>query len=167
MPDESPTASAHRELAVKVVSAYLRRNQIAADQVAILIVTVRRALASIGKPAAEAVVERTPAVSIRRSVHQDYVVCLDCGWKGQMLRRHLGAAHGLTDTEYRARWNLRANQPITALGYSERRSTLAKKLGLGQRGRAAATSPPATKLVPKRRRRPRATAAPTAETETA
>jgi predicted transcriptional regulator len=138
MPDDLPTAPAHRELAVKVVSAYLRRNQIAADQVGTLIGTVHRALAGLGKPASEAVVERTPAVPIRRSVHRDFVVCLDCGWKGQMLRRHLTMAHGLTGEKYRVRWSLPADHPIVAPAYSERRSGLAKELGLGRRGGASA-----------------------------
>jgi predicted transcriptional regulator len=85
-----------------------------------------------------------------------------------MLRRHLGAAHGLSDTEYRARWKLKPNHPITALGYSERRSTLAKQLGFGrQRGKRTKTSPPAAEPSPKKRGRPRTAAAPTAEPETA
>jgi predicted transcriptional regulator len=71
MPDEPPTTSANRDLAVTVVSAYLRRNQVAADQLASLISTVHQALADLGKPTSEAVVERTPAVSIRRSVQRD------------------------------------------------------------------------------------------------
>jgi predicted transcriptional regulator len=59
------------------------------DQLATLISTVHQALVGLGKPATEAHQERTPAVPIRRSVHRDYVVCLECGWRGQMLRRHL------------------------------------------------------------------------------
>src|SRR5258708_1240546 len=80
--------------------------------------------------------ERTPAVPIRRSVHRDYVVCLECGWRGQMLRRHLTTGHELTVDQYRARWNLPREHPMTAPGYSERRSGLAKQIGLG-RGRRA------------------------------
>src|ERR1700736_3997534 len=96
MPDEAPTASANRELTAEIVAAYLRRNQTAFDQLATLISTVHQAVAGLGKPPAEAVVERTPAVSIRRSITANSVICLDCGWKGQMLRRHLTTAHGLT-----------------------------------------------------------------------
>src|SRR6266478_291789 len=70
-------------------------------------------------------------VPIRRSVHRDYVVCLECGWRGQMLRRHI-AGHGLSVEQYRARWSLRPDHPITAPDYSERRSTIAKQLGLGR-----------------------------------
>ena len=103
MPDEQPAAAANQDLAAKVVSAYLRRNQVAADQLASLISTVHQALANLGKPAAEALVERTPAVSIRRSVQHDKVTCLECGWAGSMLRRHLTTGHGLTVDAYRAR----------------------------------------------------------------
>jgi predicted transcriptional regulator len=60
------------------------------------------------------------------------VVCLDCGWKGKMLRRHLTTAHGLTGEQYSARWNLQPDHRIVAPAYSERRSGLAKELGLGR-----------------------------------
>jgi predicted transcriptional regulator len=138
MPDETPPASTNRDLAVTVVSAYLRRNQVAADQLASLLSTVHQALADLGGPAQEAIVERTPAVSIRRSVQRDYVVCLDCGYRGQMIRRHLMTAHGLTVDAYRARWNLPRDHALVAPAYSERRSGLAKQLGLGRHGRASA-----------------------------
>jgi predicted transcriptional regulator len=123
---------ANRELAVKVVSAYLRRNQVAAEQLVTLISTVHQTLADLGKPAAEPVIERTPAVSIRRSVQHDRVTCLECGWAGSMLRRHLGTAHGLTVDAYRARWNLSRDHAVVAPAYSERRSTMAKQIGLGR-----------------------------------
>jgi predicted transcriptional regulator len=132
MPDETPPTSTNRDLAVTVVSAYLRRNQIAVDQLTSLISTVHQALADLGKPISEAVVERTPAVSIRRSVQHDKVTCLECGWAGSVLRRHLGTAHGLTVDQYRARWNLRRDHALVAPAYSERRSGLAKDLGLGR-----------------------------------
>jgi MucR family transcriptional regulator, transcriptional regulator of exopolysaccharide biosynthesis len=136
MPDELPDVSTIRALATKIAAAYVRRNQVAANQIATLISTVHAALGNLGKPAVEVEAPRTPAVPIRRSVHRDYVVCLDCGLRGQMLRRHVTTAHGLTADQYRARWNLPTDHPLTALGYSERRSTMAKQIGLG-RGRAA------------------------------
>ena len=64
--------------------------------------------------------------------HGTYVVCLDCGWRGQLLRRHVHERHGLGPNQYRARWGLSAEHPLTAPAYSERRSALAKQLGLGQ-----------------------------------
>jgi predicted transcriptional regulator len=170
MSDESQAASANREFAAKIVAAYARNNQIAADQMPALISSVYQAFAALGKPIAEPEAPRTPAVPVRRSAHRDYVVCLECGWRAQMLRRHLTTAHGLTVPEYRSRWNLPIDHPMTATGYSARRSTMAKQLGFG-RGRASGetatvpeTEAPAVPEVaaettpqptPKRRGRPR------------
>jgi predicted transcriptional regulator len=163
MPEGPPSALIDRELAAKIVAAYVRCNQVGADQLGTLISTVHQALASLGKAVAEPDEERTPAVPIRRSVHRDYVVCLECGWRGQMLRRHLATGHGLTVDQYRARWNLTREHPMTAPGYSERRSGLAKQIGLG-RGRGPSSQglePVAPETVPapqsrsRRRGRPR------------
>ena len=118
----------HR-LAAKIVGAYLRRHQVPPDQLATLISTVHQALGGLGKPAQKPLSSEPRRFPIRRSVHHDYVVCLDCGWRGQMLRRHVTTAHGLTVEEYRARWNLPADHAMTAPGYSERRSTMAKQIG--------------------------------------
>jgi predicted transcriptional regulator len=163
MPDEPPSATIDRELTTNIVAAYVRRNQIEADQLPVLISTVHQALATLGKPAAESDRERTPAVPIRRSVHRDYVVCLECGWRGQMLRRHVATGHGLGVDQYRARWNLPRDHPMTAPGYSERRSTLALELGLGRTRRASGETTTVPEAVaemappssPKRRGRPR------------
>ena len=108
MPEEAPPAPINRELTENIVAAYFRRNQVASDQLGELISTVHHALVSLGKTATEPEGERTPAVPIRRSVHRDYVVCLECGWRGLMVRRHLATGHGLTVEQYRARWNLAA-----------------------------------------------------------
>ena len=145
----------------QIVAAYLRHNQLSADQVPSLISNVHRALGSLDNPA-EAVVERIPAVPVRRSVHQDYVVCLECGWRGKMLRRHISSAHELTPAEYRTRWSLLREHPLTAPGYSEQRSALAKQLGLG-RGRASREkAQPEPKKRSSRRGRRQAEAASTA-----
>ena len=166
MADELPAASLDRELTANIVAAYVRRSQIGSDQLATLISTVHEALSRPRKPGAETETERTPAVPIRRSVHPDYVVCLECGWRGQMLRRHLSTGHGLSVDQYRGRWKLPRDHPLTAPGYSERRSSLAKQLGLG-RGRrrsreeaqAVEPEPPAAPQARSRRRgRPRSTA---------
>ena len=166
MPDEAPTASANRELTAEIVAAYLRRNQTAFDQLATLISTVHQAVAGLGKPPAEAVVERTPAVSIRRSITANSVTCLDCGWRGQMLRRHVATAHGLTVEQYRARWNLPHDHAMVAPAYSERRSTMAKQFGLGRTPEASAETiaAPEAEAAPqssrKRRGRSRSPATP-------
>ena len=150
MADEPPSPILNRELTSRIVAAYVRQNQIGSDQLGTLISTVHQALSGLGKPAAETAGERSPAVPIRRSVHRDYVVCLECGWRGQMLRRHLGTGHGLTVQQYRARWNLPREHPMTAPSYSERRSGLAKELGLGRRAFREQPEPatPETRAAP-------------------
>jgi predicted transcriptional regulator len=168
MTNESRSASVERTLAAaKIVGAYVRRNQIAPDQIASLISTVHEVFANLGISVAASPVERTPAVSIRRSVHRDHVICLDCGRKAQVLRRHLSTAHGLTVEQYRERWNLPANHAMTAPSYSERRSTMAKQFGLGRGGRpvrseASRPAAPESPKAPQQRRRgrPRSTAPP-------
>ena len=159
MPDEPQSPTPDIELTSNIVAAYVRRNQIGADQLPVLIGTVHRALVGLGEPATKAKEARTPAVPIRRSVHRDYVVCLECGWRGQMVKRHLNTSHGLTVGQYRARWNLSPDHPITAPSYSERRSGLAKQLGLGRGRRAsreeAGPSATATLAAPQPRSRRR------------
>src|SRR5260370_15099495 len=133
MPDEPPSLTLERELTTNIVAAYVSHNQIGADQLSVLISTVHQALVGLGKPAAETEIERTPAVSIQQSVHRDYVVCLDCGWRGQMLKRHLATGRGLTVEQYRARWNLSRAHQITPPGYSDARSGRANHLCLAPR----------------------------------
>jgi predicted transcriptional regulator len=146
----------------EIVRSYVRQN-ISVDQIGGLIATVPRTLSGLGTnapvPATEAL---TPAVPIRRSVQPDHVVCLECGFRGKILRRHLRDAHGLEPAAYRIRWKLPADHPIIAPAYSERRSTMAKQLGLG-RQRETVESTPAPEVVappPKPRgRKPRSAVA--------
>jgi predicted transcriptional regulator len=161
MPDEPPPSIVIRALASKIVGAYVRRNQVGADQMPLLIATVHQALASLGKPAKPEPGKRVPAVPIRRSVTEKFVVCLECGWQGKLLRRHVGTAHGLSVAGYRSRWNLSAEHPMVAPSYSAQRSGMAREFGLG-RSRAASgdesspsVSASASEAVPRRRGRPR------------
>lgn len=102
------------------------------DQRSDLITPVHRTIGPLGQPSQPEEV-RTPAVSVRRSVHRDYVVCLDCGYRGKTLRRHISTRHALSPDGYRRRWGLRSNHPLTAPVYSEHRSTMARARGLGRR----------------------------------
>jgi predicted transcriptional regulator len=166
MPKEEQPAL-RRERTGQIVAAYLRKNKMSAEELGSLIRTVYETLGRLGEPI-EPIVERTPAVSIRRSVTQNFVICMECGWKGKMLRRHLTAGHGLTVDQYRGRWRLSREHPMTALGYSERRSALAKQLGLGRSEPIKATtsdSSAAAEAAPKRRGRPPRAAATAAGTE--
>lgn len=73
------------------------------------------------------------ALTIRRSIHRDHLACLECGFAAQSLRRHLTTAHGLTPDQYRAKWKLSPDYPMVAPDYSEHRSVLAKRFGLGRK----------------------------------
>ena len=82
-------------LTTKIVASYVRHHRIGADQVSELITSVHRALSQLGQPVQPQEV-LTPAVSVRRSVQHDYVVCLNCGYRGKALRRHISTRHGLS-----------------------------------------------------------------------
>jgi predicted transcriptional regulator len=131
-------------LTVKIVQGYVRHHRLGPDQLADVIASVHRTLGQLGQQVQPAKV-LTPAVSIRQSVHRDYVVCLDCGYRGKTLRRHISSRHGLTGDEYRKRWGLRNDHPLTAPAYSEHRSTLAKELGLGRKSVTEVAPAPATR----------------------
>jgi predicted transcriptional regulator len=150
---EEPPPRIDLDQVAEIVSSYVRHHQIAVDQLAALIVEVHRAVAGLGQaiPVQEPL---RPAVPIRRSVQQDYVVCLECGFRAQMLRRHLRVAHGLEVADYRARWKLPPDHPIIALSYSARRSRVAKEIGLGRRATAPPSPPAAERPMARRRGRP-------------
>ena len=135
----------------EIVAGYLRHNQVAASDLPALITSVHRSLAELGAPVVLPE-PRTPAVSVRRSVQPAYVVCLECGYRAKMLRRHLTVQHRLTVNEYRTRWDLPATHPLTAPAYSERRSTMAKALGLGRRAATPAVAISSEVPSPSKRR---------------
>ena len=137
----------------KIVGSYIKHNEIPPGELPNLIAVVHRSLAELGKPA-EVTMVPTPAVARNRSYGRNFVVCLECGWRGLTLRRHLAASHGQAPRDYRARWKLRNAHPLVAPAYSERRSTLAKQLGLGQGRQASAVAPEPPAPPRKRRGRP-------------
>src|SRR5271154_6387214 len=146
MADDSSAQKVDASLVAEIVSSYVAKNSVGVDQIPVLIATVHRTLSGLGE-SAPVPLAREPAVPIRRSVQRDYVVCLECGYRGQVLRRHLRMAHGLEPAAYRARWKLSADHPITAPAYSERRSTMAKEIGLGRGARDVAVSTPAPEVI--------------------
>jgi len=121
-------------LVARIIASYVSHHNLSPEQIPELIASVHRTIAGLGQPA-EAPAVPTPAVSVRRSVQRDVVICLDCGWKGKMLRRHLTTRHGLSGDDYLKRWGLPGDHPLTAPNYSAQRSNLAKELGLGRGGR--------------------------------
>ena len=97
-----------RHLVARIVSSYVKHNRVAADELQTMIASVHQSLLSLGK-APTPTEPLKPAVSIRRSVHPEYVVCLECGFRGRTLRRHLRGAHGFDPAAYYARWKLPAD----------------------------------------------------------
>ena len=132
------TQNVNRNQTAKIVGSYLRHHTVGASDLPNLITSVHRALSEVGRPSPSEEL-LTPAVSVRQSVRADYVVCLDCGYRGKTLRRHISSRHGLGRDEYLKRWGLRPDHPLTAPSYSEHRSALAKQLCLGRKRNAAAT----------------------------
>ena len=129
------------ELTAEIVAAYVGNNAVPANELPQLIHDVYKALATaVGQPEEEKKEELKPAVSIRRSVQPDYIVCLECGKKFKSLKRHLRTHHNMTPEEYIEKWNLPADYPLVAPNYAKARSELAKKMGLGQRRREEAKS---------------------------
>jgi len=123
-----------------IVSSFVGAQTVSANDVPGLISVVRMALADLlnEKPSNLAVTELSarpkPFVAVAKSVHQDYLVCLSCGQKVKMLKRHIMDKHNLLASQYRRHWGLPDNYPIVASGYSARRSELAKASQLGRNG---------------------------------
>jgi predicted transcriptional regulator len=130
----------------KIVGSYLRYHTVGASQLPDLITSVHRALTEVRQPSLPEEL-LTPAVSVRQSVRHDFVVCLECGYRAKILRRHINTLHGLSRDEYLRRWGLQAGHPLTAPAYTERRSALAKQLGLGRKPKAEAAPTPAESAV--------------------
>lgn len=129
----SPNSESEIELTADIVAAYVSNNPVPASELATLITNVHSAIASLGTKKAEAShAPLIPAVNPKKSVHDDYIICLEDGKKFKSLKRHLSTHHGMTPEEYRAKWNLPADYPMVAPGYSATRSRLAKELGLGR-----------------------------------
>jgi predicted transcriptional regulator len=119
-------------LTARIVESYVRHHTVGTSEVSELITSVHGALAQLGRPSQSEEV-LTPAVSIRQSVRQDYVICLDCGYRAKTLRRHISTRHSLSRDEYLKRWGLRRDHRLTAPAYSEQRSEMAKERGFGRK----------------------------------
>lgn len=119
-------------LTAEIVSAYVTKNRLPTTGLPELIASVSDSIRKLGAPAPEPEPELVPAVNPKRSVHADHIVCLEDGKKFKSMKRHL-ASHGLTPQQYRAKWGLPADYPMTAPNYSATRSAMAKDIGLGRK----------------------------------
>ncbi len=125
------------ELTASIVSAYLGTNPTPATEIPALIAQVHAALARLSGTKIETVAPEPakPAVSIKKSITSDYLVCLEDGKRFKSLKRHLRTQYGMTPEQYRDKWSLPPDYPMVAPNYAVARSNLAKKMGLGQQRR--------------------------------
>lgn len=125
-----------------IVAAYVSNNTVTPADLAGLISSVHTSLNGIVTGATTPVEEApTPAVSVRKSITPDYLICLEDGKKFKSLKRHLHTKYEMSPEDYRARWNLPADYPMVAPNYAEARSNLAKQMGLGQQRRKSVPAP--------------------------
>lgn len=132
-------------LTADIVAAHVSNNSVAVNDLPGLIQNVHTALKGIspGRSAPEEKPE--PKVPIRSSVKPDFIVCLECGKRQKMLKRHLMTNHEITPDEYRQKWGLQADYPMVAPNYAEQRRDLAKSIGLGTKRRRTRGSKGAAK----------------------
>ena len=124
------------ELTAEIVSAYLSHNTVAAGDIPGLINQVHAALTRVTGNSGEAPVEPLkPAISVKKSITPEYIVCLEDGKKFKSLKRHLRTQYNMTPEQYREKWGLGADYPMVAPNYAAARSQLAKQMGLGQQRR--------------------------------
>jgi len=136
---DSPAGGNFIELTAEIVSAYVSNNSVAAGDIPNLIAQVHSALTRVSDTASAAPSEPLkPAVSVKKSITPEYIVCLEDGKKFKSLKRHLRTQYSMTPDQYRDKWNLGADYPMVAPNYAAARSQLAKQMGLGQQRRRRA-----------------------------
>ncbi|KZD09846.1 MucR family transcriptional regulator [Oceanibaculum pacificum] len=121
-------------MTAEVVSAYVQNNVLPSSQLSEVIGTIYNSLRQLnGQAVAQLAPEpQKPAIPVRRSVTDEYIICLEDGKKLKMLKRHLRTNYSMTPEEYRAKWGLPADYPMVAPNYAKQRSAFAKKIGLGR-----------------------------------
>ena len=123
-------------LTASIVSAYLSNNPTQASEIPNLISQVHAALQRVSTGRSEAPLEPAkPAVSLKKSMTPDYLVCLEDGKRFKSLKRHLRTQYNMTPEQYRDKWGLPADYPMVAPNYAVARSALAKKMALRQQRR--------------------------------
>lgn len=149
----SETQDNHRllDLTTQIIAAHVSHNTVSNENLVSLIRDVYQSLSTAGTPDPEPVDVPEPAVNPKKSVFPDYIICLEDGKKMKMLRRHLKTAYDLTPEQYRERWGLALDYPMVSPNYAQRRSLLAKSIGLGTKPAPAPAQP--TAAEPKSRKR--------------
>ncbi|MBS7739347.1 MAG: MucR family transcriptional regulator [Chelatococcus sp.] len=134
--NDAETSPNYVELTADIVSAYVSNNTVGPSELATMIGEVHAALARVtSSPVEEPVEAPKPAISIRKSITPDYLICLEDGKKFKSLKRHLRTQYDITPEQYREKWGLPSDYPMVAPNYAKARSQLAKDMGLGQQRR--------------------------------
>src|SRR5580700_5880856 len=133
--DSSENTGALLALTTEIVAAHVSNNTVPVGDLAQLINQVYQSLSNIGNVPVAPAARPQPAVSIKKSIQPDYLVCLEDGKKLKMLKRHLKTAYNMSPEGYRERWGLASDYPMVAPNYARQRSRLAKEIGLGTRAR--------------------------------
>ena len=124
------------ELTASIVSAYLSNNPTQASEIPNLISQVHAALMRVSSGRTDTPMEPAkPAVSVKKSISPEYLVCLEDGKRFKSLKRHLRSQYNMTPEQYRDKWGLPPDYPMVAPNYAEQRRTLAVKIGLGRKPR--------------------------------
>jgi predicted transcriptional regulator len=137
------------ELTAEIVSAYVSNNRVSVAELPDLIASIHNSLNALGEPVLAPVIDEplVPAVSIKKSITPDYIICLEDGKHFKSMKRHLATKFGMTPDEYRRKWNLPSDYPMVAAGYAAKRSELALSLGLGRKKAGPAPAPVASKTA--------------------
>lgn len=130
---DKPSHTEILALTTEIVAAHVSNNIVGKDDISGLIEQVFGTLSNVSAEGGQNSNRPQPAVSIKKSITSDYLICLEDGKKLKMLKRHLKTAYNMTPEEYRERWGLPLDYPMVAPSYAERRSKLAKDIGLGTR----------------------------------
>jgi predicted transcriptional regulator len=158
-PKMNEERDASLEIVADIVSAYVSNNSVASGDLAALIGNVHQALLRVSGGTPEEVAEAPkPAVPIKKSVTPDHIICLEDGKKFKSLKRHLRTRYDMSPQEYRAKWGLASDYPMVAPNYAEKRSALARSMGLGRRASAEAEVPASQKVPAGRAKKVPATA---------
>ncbi len=130
--EESLSSAELLRITSNVVAAYVQNNPLPTTELSSVIQTIHSSFVALNGAGETKPEPAKPAVSIRRSVTPDYIVCLEDGKKLKMLKRHLRTTYDMTPEEYRAKWGLPADYPMVSPNYAKQRSAHAKKIGLGR-----------------------------------
>lgn len=136
MSDETVERGELLALTSDIVAAHASNNAVPTGDLPGLIETVFQTLEGLNSPAEEPAVELKPAISVKKSITDDFIICLEDGKKLKMLKRHLKTSYDMSPEDYRAKWGLPHDYPMVAPSYAKKRQELAKKIGLGRKRRS-------------------------------